>query len=157
MRHAAIGLQFRNDARVLRGVGQHGNVFPVLGSAAHHGRAANVDVLDRVLQRTAGLGHRGFKRVQIDHQHVDGVDVVFGKGGHVGGHIAACQQPAVHAWVQGFHAAVEHFGKACHLCHFGHGDLMVCQQFGGASRREQLDASACQRLRELEKTGLVRD
>jgi hypothetical protein len=49
------GAQFGQHGLVLRRIGEHRDVLPVLGRAAHHGRAADVDVLDGVLQRAAGL------------------------------------------------------------------------------------------------------
>src|SRR5690606_32368940 len=42
-----------------------GDVAVVLGGRADHGRAADVDVLDRRLEATAG-GHGGLERIQVD-------------------------------------------------------------------------------------------
>jgi hypothetical protein len=95
-----VRFQLGQHGGVLVGVGQHAHVFPVLGGAAHHGGAADVDVLDGVGQRAAGLGHGGFKRVEVDHQQVDGVDAVLLQGRHVLGQFAAGQQAAVHLGVQ---------------------------------------------------------
>ena len=93
------GLELGNHTGVLRSVGEHRHVFPILGRAAYHGRAAYVDVLDGIFQRATGLCHGRFKGVQIDHQQVDGVDLVLGQSGHVRGQFAARQQAAVHARV----------------------------------------------------------
>jgi hypothetical protein len=49
MRRVVLGVGDDADAALL--------VAVVLGRGAHHGRAADVDVLDRVFQRAAGLGH----------------------------------------------------------------------------------------------------
>jgi hypothetical protein len=107
----AGGLQLGQHGLVLVGGGDHAHVLPVLGGGAHHGGAADVDVLDGVGQRAAGLGHGGFKRVEVDHQQVDGLDAVFLQRGHVLGQVAAGQQAAVHHGVQGLDAAVQHFGN----------------------------------------------
>ena len=58
------------------GVGQHRDVLPVLRRRAHHRRAADVDVLDRVFERAAGLGDGGLERVEVDDQQVDRADAV---------------------------------------------------------------------------------
>ena len=72
----AVALQFLEHAGVLRGVGQHRDVVPVLRRRAHHRRAADVDVLDRVLERAAGLRDRRLERVEVDDEQVDRRDAV---------------------------------------------------------------------------------
>ena len=111
---------FIYDRLVLRGIGQHGHMLPIFGGAAHHGRPANVDVFNRVIQAAVGHGYRGLERVQIDHQHIDGVDAVVLQGLHVLRHITPRQQAAVHFGMQGFHATIEHFCKPSDLGHFAH-------------------------------------
>ncbi len=39
--------------------------------------------------------------VEVDHQHVDGLDAVFLQGRHVLGQVAAGQEAAVHTWGAG--------------------------------------------------------
>ena len=75
--------------------------------------------------RATGLGHGGFKRVQVHHQQVDGLDAVFLQGGHVLGEVATCQQATVHHGVQGLDAAVQHFGELGDFGDFGHGQALV--------------------------------
>ena len=60
--------QFSQHRRVLRRFSQHGHILPVLGRAAHHGRAANVDVLNCLFEGAAGLGDCCLEWVQVDHQ-----------------------------------------------------------------------------------------
>ena len=128
--HFATGFEFFNDGGVLRCIGEHCHVFPVLGCTAHHGRAANVNVLNGVFQSTAWLGHSGFEGVQIDDEQIDGLNAVLFQSGHVLGHIAPCQQAAVNFGMQCFDTAIQHFWKLCELCHFGHGQTLFCQKFG---------------------------
>ena len=154
---AAAGLQLGQHAGVLAGVGQHRHVLPVLGGAAHHGRAADVDVLDCVFQRTAGLGDRGFKRVKIHHQQINGVNAVRLQRGHVLGQIAPRQQAAVDLGVQGLDAAVQHFRKAGQLGHFGHRQALLGQQLGGAAGGDELHAQGVQAAGQFDDTGLVGD
>jgi hypothetical protein len=154
---AAVGLQLGQHGCVLVGRGDDAHVLPVLGGAAHHGGAADVDVLDRVGQRATGLGHGGFKGVEVDHQQVDGVDAVLLERRHVLGQLAARQQAAVHLGVQGLDPAVEHLGELRDLGHLGHGQAFVGQQLGGAAGGEQLDAQRVQFLGEFNDAGLVGD
>ena len=58
--------------------------------------------------------------------------------------------------VQGLHAAIEHFRKACHVGHFGHRQSMLGQQLGRAAGGEQAYAQGVQRARQIEHTGFVR-
>ena len=129
----AVGFELGQHTGVLRSVGEHAHVFPVLGGRAHHGRPADVDVLDRVFQSATWLGHRRFKGVEVDDQQVNGVDLVRLERRHVLGHIAPRQQAAVDFGVQGFNAAVQHLGKAGELGDFGHRQALVGQQLGGAA------------------------
>src|SRR3546814_4239551 len=56
---------------LFRSRGEHAHVVPVLRRRTQHRRAADVDVLDGVFERAAGLGHGGLERVQVKHQQVD--------------------------------------------------------------------------------------
>jgi hypothetical protein len=79
------------------------------------GRAADVDVLDRVLQRAACLGHRLLEGVQVHHQDVDGADRVPVQRRHVVGMVTPRQQAAMDLGMQGLDPAVQHFGKTGEL------------------------------------------
>ena len=155
IKQLAAGLEFGQHAGVLRRVGQHADILPVLGRRAHHGRSADVDVLDGLLQRAAGLGHGRFKRVEVDHQHVDGGDAVRFKRRHVLRQVAPGEQATVNFRVQRLDAAIEHFRKTGVVGHFGHGQTGVSQQFGGAAGGQQRDAQRVQRLGEFKDAGLV--
>ncbi|MCY1240520.1 hypothetical protein D9M72_533730 [compost metagenome] len=127
----------------------------VLGRRAQHGRAADVDVLDRVGQGAVILGHGLLERVQVHHQQVDRRDAVLGQRGHVLGQVAACQDAAVHLRVQRLDAAVEHFREAGVVGHLRHGQAAVGQQLGGAAGGKQRDAERVQFAREIDDAGLV--
>ena len=58
-----MGLQFGDHGVVLAGVSEDGHIFPVFGGAAHHGRAADVDIFNRLFQRARSTRHRRFERV----------------------------------------------------------------------------------------------
>jgi hypothetical protein len=148
-------LQLGQHLLVVDGVDDHGHVLPVLGSGAQHGGAADVDVLDGVFQRAVGLGGGLGEGVQVDDQQVDGADAVLLERGHVLRQVAAGQEAAVHARVQGLDAAVQHFREA--------GDLrpprsragLSGQQLGGAAGGQQLDALSVQGLGKFDDAGLV--
>ena len=127
-------MQLGQHTSVLRCIGQHPHVFVVFCSAAHHRWATNVDVFNRVFQRAARLGNRGLKRVQINYKQVNCVNVVCCQCRHVLRHIASGQQAAVYFGVQGFNPTIEHFRKSSVVCHLGHGQARVCQQFGSTAR-----------------------
>ena len=93
--HRAMGLQFGYHGVVLAGVGEHGHVFPVFGRAAYHGRAADVDVFNRLFQRASGARHRGFEGIQIHHQQIDGLNAMGCERLHVRQHIAPREQAAM--------------------------------------------------------------
>jgi hypothetical protein len=112
----------------------------VLGRRAQHGRAADVDVLDRVFQRALILGHGLLEGVQVDHHHVDLRDAVLFQLGHVLREIAARQDAAVHFRVQGLDAAVEHFRETGVVGDFGHRHAIVLQQLGGAAGGQDVHA-----------------
>ena len=141
----------------MRGIRQHANVFPVFSRTAHHGGAADVDVLNRIRKRATGIGHGRFKRVQIDDQQVDGGNAVILQGCHMRGQIAPRQQAAMNLWVQGFDAAIQHFRKARVVGHFCDRQTVVSEQFGGAAGGQQLDAQRVQALGQFKKAGFVRD
>ena len=93
-------------------------MLPVFGGAAHHGGAAYIYVFNRIVQCAIGHSNCGFKRVQIDHQQVDGFNAVVLQGLHMCRHITPRQQAAMHFGMQSFDTSVEHFRKTCQIGHF---------------------------------------
>ncbi len=53
------------------GTGQDRDVGVVLGGRADQGRAADVDVFDRVGEGRVGSGDRGLERIKVDDDQVD--------------------------------------------------------------------------------------
>ncbi len=143
------GFEISNDLGVLAGIGQYRHVFPVFGGAAHHGGATDVDVFDGIGQATPGLGDGGFKRVEVDHQEVDGLYAIRRQCAHVQRAVAPCQQAAMYFGVQGFDAPIEHFRKARHLSHFGHRQTCIHQQFGGSACGNQFNSEGVEVTRQF--------
>ena len=71
------------DFRVIRRVHDHGDAFVVLRGAAQHGRAADVDVLNRFGQRDAGFGDGLLEGIKIHDDEIDRLDLVRPGGGFV--------------------------------------------------------------------------
>ena len=153
--HLAIGVQFGQYLGVLRRIGQHRHVVPVLGRAAHHRRPADVDVLDRVLQRAASLCHRGLEGIQVNDQQIDRLDAVRFQRAHMRRQIAPRQQPAMYARVQGLDPAIQHFGEPGQIGHFRYRNAIRGQQAGGAAGGENLRPQGLQRGGEFNDAGLV--
>jgi hypothetical protein len=105
------GLHRGEHALVVGGIGHDGDGGVVLGRAAQHGGAADVDVLDGVLERAVGLRDGGFEGVEVDDDEVDEVDAVLLGFVEVLMRVATAEKAAVHLRVQGLHAAFHDLGK----------------------------------------------
>ena len=110
--------------------------FQFFRGGAHHRRAADVDVFNRVFEGAAGFGDGGGEGVEVYGDQIDVADAVFGHFGGVRFQIAPAEDAAVNFRVQRFHAAVEHFGETGVVGDFDHGDACVGQELGRAAGRE---------------------
>jgi hypothetical protein len=151
----AVRPQLVEQGRVLRGVGDDRDRLPVLRGRAHHRRPADVDVLDRVVERAAGARDGRLERIEVDDQDVDRRDAVLAQRRHVGRQLAAREQAAVDLRVQRLDAAVEHLRKAGVFGDLGHREAGVGEQLGGAAGRQQPDAERRELARQLDDAGLV--
>jgi len=139
---------------VVAGIGQHGDMGVVLGGGADHRRPADIDVLHRLgLAGTAR--HRRLERVEVDDQEVDGRDAVRLHRRHMRGIVAQGQQPAMHAGVQGLHAAVHHLGEAGHVGHVAHLQPLGAQLGRAAAGRDQLHPAGRKGVGQFAHPGLV--
>ena len=154
---AVVGLQFLNESGIVGDAGDDGDVFEVFGGGANHGGAADVDVLDQVAEGNAGLRRGLLEGVEVDDDHVYGLDVVSGDGGFVVGIAANVEQTAVDARMQRLHAAVEHFGKAGEIADVLYRQAGLAECTRGATGRDQLDAETCEHLGEIDEAGFVGD
>src|SRR5690606_11877997 len=84
IRGLAICVNLLQDLVVIGRVNHHGNATGfgamVFGSGTQHGGATDVDVFNRVGKVATGFGNGFTERIQIDHQQVDGVNIVFFHG-----------------------------------------------------------------------------
>ncbi len=155
IRGALIGGQFIEQCAIIARIHDDGDGGVILRGGAHHGRAADIDIVDRVLVAAVGARHRGGERIEIDGQQIDGLDVV--RAHHRFIEAAPSQQAAVNLRMQGLDAAAHDFREAGVLGHFLDRDAVAHQELGGAAGRQQLDAAFPQLARELDDAGLIGD
>lgn len=74
----AAGLHRGQHVVVVTGVDDHGHRRVVLGRRAHHGRAADVDLLDAFVGGGA-TGHGLGERVEVHHHQFERLDPEFGQ------------------------------------------------------------------------------
>jgi len=109
---SVVGVELFDEGGVVGDAGDDGYVFEVFCGGADHGGAADVDVFNEMAEGYAGLGGGLFKGIEVDYDHVDGLDVVRGDGGFMVGVAADIEQASVDEGVEGFDSAVEHFREA---------------------------------------------
>ena len=81
----------------------------VLGCGADHCRPADIDILDRILDRGVAARNRLFERVQVDDQQIDWLDTVLVHDALIG--TAAAQQAAMNDRMKRLDSAVHNFRK----------------------------------------------
>ncbi len=151
--HAAL-VELGEHAVVVGGFDDDGDVGVVLGGGADHGGAADVDVLDGLVDvRPAGDGR--FERVEVDDEDVDALDAVLGHGGGVMRLVTHGEQAAVDLRVQRLHPAVHDLGEAGDVGDLGHRHAGLRQHRLGAAGGQEFDAAVGQRPREVDQSGLV--
>ena len=129
----------------------------VLGSRPHHGRAADIDLLDHLGRRDALAAGRFLERVQVDAHQVDRRYATLRQGAAVLFEVAACEQGPVHRRMQRLDASAHHLGGAREVLHRHHGEPRLAQSAGGPSRGDQLDTAAIQEPGEVNQATLVAD
>jgi hypothetical protein len=123
-------------------------VLVVLGGGAHHGRAADVDELDR---RVRGEG------VQVRHDEVDADDVVGLEVGQMFGLGTIGEDAAVDLRVERLHPAPQHFGRARDVGGLGVRDTGLGELRGRVATGDQLPPQIGETLGQLDETLLVVD
>ena len=168
-RRARVGLRGETPARLeahpallhlcdrgvdIGAIGADCNEIGILGGGAQHGRPADVDVLDAIVEARACL-HGGLERVEVDPDEVDGLDVVVGSVLGVGRKVAAIEKSAMHFRVQGLHTAIHHLGKASEVSDVTYRKPGFLKRLRCASRGDQIDAEPGQLPRPLHQPRLV--
>ena len=155
--HRAVGAKLFEQRRIIAGVDNDPDVRVILRRGADHGWPADVDVLDRLVQRAAGFRHRFAKRIEIDDDEVDRRNAVLGERLPVRRQVASRQDAAVHFRVQGLDAAVEHLRKTGVRSDLRDRQPRIGERARRAPGRKQAHAQRMQPAREVDQPGLVRN
>ena len=156
-RGAVTKLHGFKDAGVVGGVDDNGDGAVVLGSAANHGGAADIDLFDGLFERDPLLCDRLFKGVEIHADQINRQDAMLGCLRPVLVVVAEEKQSSVNFRDEGLHAAIHHLRKTGVVGDFTDRDSGCGDRLGCAPGREQLDAVLGEAAGEVNETGLVRD
>ena len=119
---------------IVVGIAHDRHTLVVLGGAAQHCRAANVDVLNGLPESHVGLRHGLLERIKVHHHQVDERDVVGLGLTQVFGLVAPAEQSAVNFRMQRLHPAIHDFGKAGVPAHLGDREPPPGEKLGCAPR-----------------------
>ena len=148
---AAHGLE---DVTVGRGVGDDGDGGVVLRRGAHHRRAADVDLLDALVDARAGRDGLG-ERVQVDDDEVERCDAELTQLRQVVVLARVGEDARVHLGVQRLDATLEALGETGQLLDGRHRDAETGDELARTTGRDDLDAGVGQGACQLLQTRLV--
>ena len=166
--HRKAGAQFRGglavprfhgvkDARVVGGIDDDRDGAVVLGAAADHRGAPDVDLLDGLLERHALLRNGLLKGIEIHANEIDRKDAVLGGLGLVIGVVAEEEESSVDLGDECLHAAVHHLGESGVVGDLPDGNPGGRDRLGGTARGEKLHALLVQAAGKVDESGLVGD
>ena len=136
-----MGFQLGQHVGVMFRRGQHRHRGVVFRRRADHRRAADIDILDAILERSTPR-HRRLERVEIDRHQIDRRDVVVLHLLQMLRQIAPAEHAAMDLRHQGFHAPVENFREAGMVRDFLHRHAGIAQRLGRAAGGEDFHALA---------------
>ncbi len=152
----ALAQLLQHDGIVER-IGDDDDLGVVLRRRAEHRWPADVDVLHRIVEGDARLGHRLLEGIEVDRDEVDRLDAVPRDGGAMLGEVAPREDAAVHRGVQRLHPAVEHLGEGGDLLDADDGNAGLPECRGRAAGGDDLPAELDQALGEGDGSALVAD
>jgi hypothetical protein len=118
---AAMRVHLGKHACIVGGLDHHRHRVVVLGRGADHGRAADIDILDRG-GKIGAARDRLLERIEIGGQQVDRVDRVIGERPEMRLVLAHREQPAMDLRMQRFDPPIHHLRQAGDLGDIGHLD-----------------------------------
>ena len=142
---------------VVCGIDHDGDRGEVFGRRSQHGRPADVDVLQRVIQRYAGLADGCCEGIEVDYHQVDGINTVLLQLGHVAGRIPPRQQAAVDGGMQGLDATFQNLRRTGNIRHLANDDPGIRQAPVRAAGANQFAAGAGQPPAQIFDTRFVID
>ncbi len=149
--------QLLQHGLILFGVGDDRHIGMVLRRRADHAGTADVDLLDRLFQRDAGLRDGFLERIEIAHDDLKRNDAVVANGRGVGGQIGPAEDGTVHLRVQRLDAAVHDFGKPGVRRDIDHGDGVFLEKSPGSARGDDLKTQVGQPAGKGSQTGFIAD
>ena len=149
------GLHCLEDSGIVVGIDHHGDGAVVLGSAADHGGAPDVDLLDGLGQSDPFLCHRLLKGVEIHTDEINRKDAMLGRLSGMLGIIAQEEKPAVDLRQEGFNPSIHHLRESGVVRDLTDRNAGGGDGLGGAAGGEELDAQIGKAAGEVDKTGLV--
>ncbi len=144
------------DVAVLRRVHHDGYVFIILGSRAHHGRAADVDIFNGFFAGHIRLRDGFTEGIEVHSHQVDAGDAVFFHGFHVFRIVTDGEDAAVNFRMQGLYAAVHHFRETGHFGNGLHRNAGVGDGFHGAAGGNNFHAQLMKSLCKFYNPCLIR-
>ena len=151
---AVLLIQLGHETGIVGRIGQYGHAGMVLGGGSHHGRTANIDILNDLVSQRA-LGDRLCEGVKVDHDEIDRANSVFVHSGAMRVVIAYGEEAAMHLGMERLHPPVHHLGKAGQFRNVDDGQACVAQGLGGAAGGHQLDVASRKRRSKFGKSRLV--
>ena len=140
---------------IIRRIHNDRDTVMILGRAAQHGRTADVDVLNRIMQAHVGLGHGGFEGIEIHHHQVNRRNAVRFHRALVRGVATNVEQAAVDKGMQRLHAAVEHLRKAGVIADVLDRQPGLPEGLGGAAGGDQFHPVGGQYLGKGDEAGFI--
>ena len=96
---------------IVRRINHHQHIGEVLGRRTNHSRAADVDILQCLVQTHPRFGYRLPKRIEIHHHHIDKPHLILVKLSHMGTETSLGQDSAMHRRMQCLHPAIQDLGE----------------------------------------------
>ena len=129
IRSPALGAKLGKHGVVIGRIAYDGDILPVLGGTSHHGRPADVDVLDGLFEGDTLLSDGLAERIEIHAHEVDGLYALLGKSLHMLREFPASEYPSVHLRMQSLHAAVQDLGESGNLADAYGPDALALKEF----------------------------
>ena len=108
-------IHFRYDIPIAGWVDDDSLILEILSGGSEHRGPADVNLLERLIERYAVPGDGSLKRIQIDDNKIDRGDVEFGKLLAVGRIFRDCKEPRVDLRMERLYTAIENLGEPRHV------------------------------------------
>ncbi|MBE5691951.1 MAG: leucine-rich repeat domain-containing protein, partial [Sutterella sp.] len=152
-----LNLDFVEDQLIVGRINDHSNRLAVLRRRADHCRAADVDILNRFLERAVRTRHSLLEGIEIHADDVDRIDAVLLERCHVLGHRTTGEDARMDLGVERLHAAVEHFGESRVVGHFLNVDPFAGEKLRSAAGRKDVVSRLDEAAGELDDARLIRN